>query len=100
MYYLQMRGHTCVLKRDVSRVLLLVLFVAKILDIVHLLKPNNQQRFGDQICLYLQVEQRGGRTKSRVLEWAHQVRFFPFCIPRGDESRSNLQYIEVLFDMI
>lgn len=30
-------------------------------------------------------------------EWAHQGRFFPFCIPHGDENRSNLQSIDVFF---
>ena len=51
-------------------------------------------------CVFRWNRKRGEPTPvfhASSFEWAHQGRFFPFCIPHGDENRSNLQSIDVFF---
>jgi len=90
-----------VLKGGLWKVLLLVLFVAKILDIVHLLKPNtmNVLESGSSGLFRWNKERREPtpRFEASSFECAHQGRVFTFHIPHGYESRSNLQNIEVFF---
>ena len=98
--WLHSRKVKCV-KGGVGKVLLLVLFVAKIFYIAIFSSPTTNSVLETGSASFCRWNREKREPKPRFeassFERTHQGRFFPFCIPHGDESRHNLQNIEVFF---
>jgi hypothetical protein len=78
-----------------SSTLLLLLFVAKSLDIVHLLRPKTKSVLEiGPASVFRWSREMGEPTlwfEAHFFKFVHQGRFFRFPILRGDESRAGLQ---------